>query len=327
MARRLILHIGHHKTGSTSLQGALFEKRDLLLTHGFDYFTILANHSKPMRAMFEDKHFRETIGMSFEAVLQQKEVVWTAFRSQMDESNADFIISGEQLSMLPRWSIEQLHGALTPLFDEVVVIGYVRPPRSLVNSWAQQRLKRGCLLADMNSGGPPAPRYRFMFEKWLDLFGPESVTLRLFHRSHFKNGSLLYDFADAIGLPEQLVPVLGEQNRNSSLPMQTGKLISVINKRMNAQGISRAERETVSGRVARTQPDPGGPRYRLPAEVENRLLDMCRDDIQWVQKQLDVDFTDYDIEPPASDGEADGEAVLDVETLLDALIQLGKSCD
>ena len=62
----------------------------------------------------------------------------------------------------------------------------------------------------------------------------------------------------------------------------------VINKRMNAQGISRAERETVSGRVARTQPDPGGPRYRLPAEAENRLLDMCRDDIQWVQKQLDT---------------------------------------
>jgi hypothetical protein len=51
--RNLILHIGMHKTGSSSIQQILFENREVLLKHDCYYpESILMNHSHSLYTLF-----------------------------------------------------------------------------------------------------------------------------------------------------------------------------------------------------------------------------------------------------------------------------------
>lgn len=294
MPRRLILHIGQHKTGTTTIQNTLFSNRAALNTHGFDYLATLANHSKPMRNICEQRHFVRRQGFSVqEAELQRVDSLRDVLQ-QISATSLDFIISAELLSTLSRPSIEQLRDDFAPHFDDFLVVGYVRPPRSLTNSWAQQRLKRGLSLEEMLSGGAPAPRYRFMFEKWLDLFGVDSVRLRLFHPSTLKEQNLLIDFADVIGFPLEVVRQLPNSLKNPSLGMKAGNLLSVINDVMSRQGLDRQVRTTYVARIRRFIDTLPGASYRLPHSIEGQILDGCRADIAWMESILDLKLDAYD---------------------------------
>ena len=59
MTRRVVVHIGPAKTGSTSLQRALFGNRRRLNRHGFDYFAAIANHSWPLAVVYNPEAWDE----------------------------------------------------------------------------------------------------------------------------------------------------------------------------------------------------------------------------------------------------------------------------
>src|SRR4051794_36624156 len=127
---RCIIHIGMHKTGSTSIQRSLdgFEDDRFLYARLGGY----GNHSLPIYSLFasnsERHHLHRTAGRSSEAVRAHNNSV----RKDLDRSVAEacgrtLLISGEDIGAVPKPDLPKLRNYFQKRFDHLTIVGYVRP--------------------------------------------------------------------------------------------------------------------------------------------------------------------------------------------------------
>ncbi|NQV07872.1 hypothetical protein HQ535_15125 [bacterium] len=325
MTRRLILHIGQHKTGSTSIQKALFGHRAQLAECGFDYFADRANHSQPMRELFEPDHFTGYRRLPPDEIAARQSTIWSGLMRQIEATDHDFIVSGEGLTLWQRDSVERLVNELAGLFDDWMVIAYVRPPRSLVGSWAQQRLKRGVTLSGIpEPTAPPAPLYRFFLEKWIELAGSERVRLRLFHPTTIHPGNpLLADFARLVGIPTDFLTGIEAPAANPSMTMSSGNVLSAVNQRLRAMGYESDSGNRLPWRISKLLAERDGPPYRLPHSVEQRIIEAHADEIRWMEDILGIEFGGLDLESSPGQNPFDASDLSpELEATIDALLTL-----
>ena len=101
---------------------------------------------------------------------------------------------------------------------DVSVIAYVRDPASYLKSEFSERVKNGMNdLFILN--------YKDRFKKVFDVFGENSVNLRLFRPDSLKGGDVVKDFYDILKLPE--APNLPK--KNTSLSVEAISMIYILN--------------------------------------------------------------------------------------------------
>lgn len=126
--RRLILHIGTQKTGSTSLQKLLDERREPLLTEGVLYAST--------RKGFKHKHLAR-------AARQADLSVRDALMSEFDASGAHTLIVSDEAFW--RASAEAPIAFFAPLREQlrIEVVVYLRRPDLYIESLYKQTLRTG----------------------------------------------------------------------------------------------------------------------------------------------------------------------------------------
>lgn len=146
--KRIILHAGLHKTGTTAIQQTLAASNQILQSQGWKYpvFTDgvrgrIVNHSNPLYTLFCDNPDgylpNLTAGIDGEVARQ-------GFANQLrDELNGEFnlILSGEDVSSLPGTALAKLAETLSG--HELLVIVVVRETYSTFVSTLQHRIHRG----------------------------------------------------------------------------------------------------------------------------------------------------------------------------------------
>lgn len=210
------LHIGMHKTGSTSIQANLAQIQD---PKGWRYISVARgpNMGKALYAMFATNPHR------FHWFVKQdkppKDIDrWGAdlrkrFTNAIDAVTEDIVIvSAEALPLIDKKGLAALRDLLKSRFDVIKVIGYVRPPLGYINSMFQQQVKHG--RGEFGFKGAQ-PKYRHRFQKFDALFGRENVLLRKFDPSSFPNGCIVEDFCAQVGI--QGPPPGGARRVNESL--------------------------------------------------------------------------------------------------------------
>lgn len=149
---KCILHIGLQKCGSTSLQRWLFANRAALKDHGVLYPETLGtpNHKffTALGMNFTRKHWviDDTGARDLKEFRFWKQRVARQFRKELDTVAGrveTVVISHEDLSTLGDVSAERCMRWLRDYFDAIHVIGYVRPPAEMANSFLSQRAKNG----------------------------------------------------------------------------------------------------------------------------------------------------------------------------------------
>lgn len=150
--KQLILHIGLHKTGSTSLQGALQNNSKLLHKHNF-YFPIFTykmgrynNHSVPLFTIFSDSPEKNFYFVKNNIEKKDALKVQSKFLSQLEEAiakNNKIILSAEGLSMLSATNLEKLKKLFFDNGFDIKVVAFVRRPYSFLCSYSQERVKHG----------------------------------------------------------------------------------------------------------------------------------------------------------------------------------------
>jgi hypothetical protein len=213
---KCIIHIGMHKTGSTSIQQSL----DGLDTQDFFYANILGvpNHSVSLCAMFTgvpQRHFWVRSGrMSL-----------SEFRSFGERAKADLersieiagdrtlIISGEGIGWLLHRDVVGLRAFMAKRQYHVSIIGYVRKPAAFMSSSFQQQIKAQSK-SDFNLMSF-YPHYRKRFASFYRTFGEDRVPLAPFEPILLKDGDVVADFCDRFGI-EGYKPVPKQRNTASS---------------------------------------------------------------------------------------------------------------
>lgn len=224
MVKRVILHIGLPKTGSSSIQASLSGLSTPKLRvaqlgqnkfHNLPLATLVARDPTTMR-----QHLNR--GHSPEAILARKSAWQSALEEELARPEDTLVLSSEVISNARPEALAALAETLEGSGRRLEVFGYVREPIGLYASALQQRLK----MFD-RAPGPFNPfRYRKRLAFWLDHLPPDQITLRDFRPDHMAGGSPVQDFAAFCGLPPD---GFQEKRRNDSLNAEVTRALWVFN--------------------------------------------------------------------------------------------------
>lgn len=284
---RCILHVGMHKTGSSSIQATL-DRVDL------PGVAVLqkphSNQSGPIRAAFDDfdrysTALARTKGPGASDGLAAKRGRFRASITEFLASNADrdVIVSAEGFDNLTSEALQDFLG-LVP-HKEVKVIAYIRAPHGHMESALQQRIKAGATDIPIAS---PVPRYDDVLSKYqapgLDF---EPV---LFDKGNLRNGCVVQDFFSRIG--HEISP--GEvQISNEGISQDAVSLILLMNKWRARQGLLPLNMNPLISWLRTIK----GPKLTIHPEVFELAAKPHRESISWVEDLLDHKFTLRDALP------------------------------
>jgi hypothetical protein len=188
----LYLHIGMHKTGTSSIQETLFRNRSILAEAGYAYLDGRGNHSGILYAAFsgtpEKLAGHRRAGQRDRATLlaraAQVRARLDAFLRDAGKPNA--VMSGEALSRLAPPDVRAMLEFFRARVDRITVIGFVRPPRSFMVSAIQQRIRGG--RQETRAVSADWPRYRRKFGAYLDAGDLAETRLAVYARSELVRG-------------------------------------------------------------------------------------------------------------------------------------------
>lgn len=151
--KQVILHVGLHKTATTSFQITCANNRKQLKGQGIHYpqFEIdrrkINNHSVPIFSLFCDRPERYNINIMW-GYSQQVDRINAAYQKQLDtaiDTHTRILLSGEDISALPPGGLEAFKRYLIDRGCDVRVLCGVRRPYSSTCSGIQQKVRGGIL--------------------------------------------------------------------------------------------------------------------------------------------------------------------------------------
>lgn len=215
MGRCCFLHVGMHKTGSSSIQNALNGYCDDSL-----YYLDLGqpNHSIPLvSALMPDLQNYPQVkkwNLSNEQIDElKKRSIAKLYQGLRSSTYKDVIISAEYFSQpgVPaKKNLSRLKAILKEHFDEVSVIAYIRSPKSFMESALQERIKGGDTKVTLKA---LYPYYRGRLEKFYEQFGAQNVTLVDYEPANFSGGSVVSDFCRRVGIKADLPKTISSNEK------------------------------------------------------------------------------------------------------------------
>lgn len=243
---KAIIHIGTEKTGTTTIQHFLQRNRDLLATLGIVYPRTpgLINHRA--LAVYVKNEFKQEDGFILENNLSAPErlQLWkTNFQTrlqaelrQLDAGVHSVIFSSEHLhSRLPgEEGIQNLKALLSPWFEEIEILVYLRRQDQLAVSAYSTKLKVGKTpneILDLNVD-PQSHYYNYniFLNKWRSVFGRPHIKVIFYEPVTFRNTDLISGFLASTGIPDNEQWVR-PQRLNEKLSWQSQHLLRRYNKR------------------------------------------------------------------------------------------------
>lgn len=293
-----ILHIGPHKSGTTSIQLALYRARSTLLTqHGIRYLT----DARRINSNVAIHAFRSRASQHLEYGSKPPRLFWSQLREQVLTSNRS-VVSAESLSRLTDEEVTLLRAELAGTSVRILIT--MRPlVRMVVSQW-QQIVQNGpapelCEFSEgVINGVINTPRMKGRSEvvaglqhdalvrRWSRAFGPEKLEVVV---ADDANPELLYArVADVIGVPQAVL--LTEKTANRSLTWPEAELIRATFDQLESEGaLPLLGPDRLLARIAldlKTRRVPPGDEHRVkfPEHLSLNALRRANDFIQVVQE-------------------------------------------
>ncbi len=299
-ARRIYLHVGQHKTGTTWIQNVLDHNRARLAEHGVCYPDLGACHGWPLVFLFAREDDIDRLGPMIgqrrrHSNPKRKAQNLAILNAALDDPKwRKIVISGEQLCDMLRWNeVRAMGEALQREGTEIKVIFYAREPLGYAASMTQQRLKAGLTLKELRDE-PPTPDYRRRLQKYFRFFGRENVEIRVYDRKRLKDGDVLADFMDAIDEPGIALDAPASLAANSSMSGRAARLLDARNRLFQRISPTFARRHPpwIMPSVARIP----GPRFALPKGLKAEISRSSAEDVAWLGRKLG--FEPFPSTPP-----------------------------
>lgn len=292
--RRISLHIGTHKTGTTFLQNLCHNNRETLLKNGVDYLSQGINHSFIYLLFCDNPEYEHHLiknGISTpEAIAVWRDEKLRNLRDTVESSRStNLLISGEEISRLSKAGVERLANYFYRL-GAVKIYCFVRDPLGYATSEAQEAIKGGLTLLDVHDS-PPLPSYRDTLQKFIEVFGKDSIQVG----NYSSECPLECAFLELLELSPQLANQLDRTGRkNIALTNEALRILSHINTiyPMYCDSVPNINRGKIpTSWLANISGTP----FQLPIDVQNLVLDACRLDLDWLDDTFGISFSDQAI--------------------------------
>lgn len=280
-----ILHIGMHKTGTSSIQQALYSSSFLKNCY---YISIGgANQSGLVASAFHNKAERHpsysrkgfTYSEFSRMKLQARQNLTNEFQKAGERAA---ILSAERLCLFDQSELDDLFQFINSVRprSKIRIIAYVRSPKSYMESAFQQRLK------DRYSAFRIAafwPNYREKFQKFDKTFGIDNVELIKFEKINSIGGDVVMDFMHRIDCQ---LNDLQTVRANESLSLAACKLLYLHNC-MYRNFSSMSSFPSEQGFFVDALTKLGGGRFHLHSKIVQSVFDKNIDDLAWIEKRME----------------------------------------
>jgi hypothetical protein len=334
--KRLFLHIGTEKTGTTSIQKFLGANREWLNRQGIAIPAALGdlnNKRLYLSSLAPDTPdpFFERKGVRTADERKRLSREWRkAFAREVATSRCDtWIVSSEFLQSRLRKDaeIQNLQRYLLSLFDTVSIVLYIRNPIEAATSLMSTGMKAG-----VHYEAFPGPKHAYYenicnhrrtIERWTSHCSRD-ISVRLFDRDFFSGGSLIADFCAATGIvPDSGMTLPPPENASLSKPAL--RILNAVNAK-TAPFVNGTE-NPAHGRIlqALERHFAGLGRFHPTSEQISAYDAAFSDSNEWVRSQF---FPEREclFRPFAMSGSADiFEMDRDMASLADVLIELADS--
>ena len=293
---RCIVHFGMHKTGSTSIQHTL---ADYLESPKFYYMNLGSrtrksrNHSNELAIAFRSNPLTtkaaRTESLNEAQIVKRRERVYKIISRQIEKENnvENFIFSAEDLCHFNKKELQKFKTFLSTKINDFLVVGYVRTPKSFMESVFQQRLKSGVIKLDFED---LYPDYKRKFEKFGTVFGWDNIQFWLFDPKTFPDGCVVQDFCKRLNISmrkENIVRI------NESLSKEAISLLYTYRLYGPGYGFSeialRGEGNRVikeTRRLAVCLSNFKGNKFRFSSSFVQPILSRHHEDIAWIEEKL-----------------------------------------
>jgi hypothetical protein len=235
--KKVFIHAGFHKTGTTALQHSLQASTNQLKAAGYRYPIVDQGTSQSGSVLaLADRGW----GWQARGSKTIPKRVWTKLVKQARSGGENIVLSSEFFSELDEAQVHQVKEAFAGL--EVEVIFTLRAFDKLFPSTYQQALKSGSsysyevwlertvtdYFAEQKTGFWKRNRHAHVISRWMQIFGAENVTLITADES---NPGLLFErFGELLKLPAGTLEPVVESGLNRSLLLDEIHLLRTINK-------------------------------------------------------------------------------------------------
>lgn len=208
--KTVVLHIGRHKTGTSSIQQTFAANPGILRRQGLLYPASLpVNQSGFFIDAFSPDPWRHPnnrrFNLSREALQQRVATQFRDFRAEVADFSGDrIVLCAEDACTLGFESVARIRKT----FDDILmpdyrVVLYTRHPVSYASSAIQQNVKgNGLTIEDAKrihlAGG--GKRYSEIVDAYARVFGHDAVTLRSFEAAVKEKTNVVNDFSDVLGM-------------------------------------------------------------------------------------------------------------------------------
>lgn len=284
-----ILHIGMHKTGSSSIQATLCKQP---VSANFEFVNITGdgNSSGPLYYLFLENpelcSSNKRRGFSAEKVLETNQENLNKLKNILKATQANtVVISAEQITVLSEQSLYRLKNLILEYCRSIQIIGYVRPCIAYMQSALQQMVKEGESNFDLNN---TYPFYRNKFEKFDNVFGKDQVLLIKYEASTLLDNDVVSDFCRRIGIVVDSEAIV---RKNETLSLEALSLLYTYRRLGSGYGVGvNAIKE--NRLLVQSLSNIGHKKISFSSNLTQSILEKYHADIQWMETRLGCFLTE-----------------------------------
>ncbi|MGD9969664.1 MAG: hypothetical protein AB7S65_04355 [Sulfuricurvum sp.] len=283
-----IVHIGMPKTGSTSLQESFYKG---ISDERVSYANLPeASHSGIIYTMFSDRpetyYYVKAHAFNKEQIeaynLQNRELMIQGFR---DLSTSIEIISGEDIYHLKESELEKMFNFLKEYFKKIIIVGYIRSPKSFMESAFQQLVK----YHDLNKFD-----FSIIYHPYRNLarfdtvFGQENVFLWKFDPSVFPNNDITLDFCERLGIKIESKAAI---RANETISQEAISILFTYNKYGRKASFGVQDHKLNHLLVEKIR-HIGTTRFHFSSHLIETVLANNKTDIEWIENRMNISLRD-----------------------------------
>lgn len=295
--KNIYLHVGLHKTGSSSIQNTLYCNRGILKVNGFIYPSCWGvNHSIPIYSAFCDEpdkyHMNIREGLTKEKINDRNKKYLSDLLDEVLNSKCNsLILSGEDITMLTVNNLLRLNTYLKSICGNIKVIVYTRHPLSWSSSIIQEKIKGGLTYEQslIEILSIVTANFSHHIGKLIEVFGRKNVSVFQFENSIKYEFGLVGHFLSNINFPIDQIKKIEEHRNNESLSMISADIINFINKR---------EPLIINGKLNEKRSNGDiypllnicGEKFDINNDDKKKIMDACKKDSEWLYHNFGINY-------------------------------------